>query len=47
MFREIQRAIDPKLRLINVLQAWPSMTRRLAENPRQRRPRRHPRQKKP
>jgi hypothetical protein len=42
MLREIRRAVDPDLHLREVLQGWPRITRRLAENPRRRRARRYP-----
>jgi hypothetical protein len=42
MLQEIRRAVDPGLPLATALRAWARITRRLAENPRRRRPRRYP-----
>jgi hypothetical protein len=42
MLQEIRRAVDPGRPLGAVLRAWARITRRLAENPRRRRPRRYP-----
>ena len=42
MLREIRRAVDPALHLRDALENWSRITRRLAENPRRRRPRGYP-----
>jgi len=39
MLHQVRRAVDPRLPLRQVLDAWPQLCRRLAEAPRKRRPR--------